>query len=76
MRLEQRKSGGWVLVAKHVATGADAEAPFEVVETKPGRFELWAFGSEDADEMTLHEGNLSKKALIDHAETILPPQWA
>ena len=75
MRLEKRNNGTWVIVAKHCATGQECEAPFEVVEKRDG-FELWSYASENDDEMTLHESRLSKKGVLDWAETMLPAEMS
>lgn len=72
MRLAQRNGGGWVLVARLRSTGQECEAPFEVTENANG-FSLWGYG--DDDELHLIADRLGKKAVIDHAETRLPPEW-
>lgn len=72
MRLAQRNGGGWVLVAKLRSTGEQCEAPFEVIETKNG-FALYGF--DEHDEMALIADGLTKKGVIDHAETRLPHEW-
>lgn len=74
MRLEKRNNGGWVLIAKLAATGKECEAPFDVIQKSSG-FELWAFSGENDDEMTMQDDRLTKKGVIDLAETILPMEW-
>jgi hypothetical protein len=74
MRLATRNNGGLVLCATHAALNQEVEAPFDVRRAASG-FELWAWETDDADDMSLVGTYPDVGKLLTAAAVRLPPEW-